>query len=1045
MRIVQVSTLYPPDLFSGGTLACHHIATTLRRRGHEVSVFAGSCMAGEAALAERRWTWEGVPVTAVNVTSGYAQGTSNYRNASVAERFDRFVADFRPDVVHFHSIQALGVDLLAVPRAHGAAGVLTMHDAWFACARQFMFVAQPGPRTCPWKVDAEGCDCIPGFDFAGRRRFVDEALGGVDRVLAVSQPFAELLRENSLAPGKIVVCENGLAPAAPRPRVPADRVRFGLIGVPDAWKGIGTVARALSLLDRDVQLSVNGLTPQEWRRHGGPWPEPRLKIRPRFTPADLPGILAELDVVLVASLGMESFSIVTREALQYGLPVIASRCLGPEGIVRDGENGILFERGDAPALAAAMRLFVDDAAFRARLSRAAASTPVRIIEEQVTQIETIYGEVARPHATSAAPLPRSVLFVGGMEGAPFRYRVEHLVDQLEKLGVRATARFQRDEEALSLAGTHEVVVLNRTPWDPFTERIVARAREAGAVLVFAVDDLIFEPDLEITALAGLSAPIARAYRSGLALFRRTLLACDAFLGSTEALAQAARETGKPAFVHPNTLAPDLVRLSEAARAAAEVERERRPDRPLRIGYFSGSYAHDRDFAVTANALARVLSAHPGAHLVLGGHLQIPKVLLPFAERIERLPFVPWRELPVFLARVDVNLAPLETPSRFNEAKSELKWFEAAAAGVATIASPTTPFREAIRHGENGLLASTEAEWEGALRTLLGDAVLRRRVADAARVDALARHGPDSVGALLDGTMRAIRALAPRPPVPLPPLGRADFDALRDAGLGIGRAATEPAGLAAGPAQVASGSLTPRVRRGIVARQPFFAPDGVLRRVDLLLGTYGRVHRHDLCLRLVDLASGEVLAETAVPAEHACDNSWLAFELGDVPTRAGRQLQLEVSAPDAPRSGGVILYCDHAGWPVGVGSCGRMRGINLAYRTWLLPPGAEAGSASDAARAAALERRLELAEARLARSKARGTGRLARNPLLRAVERLRDFADEPGPSVPYRIVKRGIALATGADDAEAVNRRMEAVRASAAYRLGRAVYRGLRRS
>src|SRR5512133_2505446 len=176
MRIVQVSTLYPPDLFSGGTLACHHIARSLRERGHDVLVFAGSCLDGEPALAERTWSFEGVPVHAVNVTSGYAHGLSNYRNASVAERFDRYLAAVRPDVVHFHSIQALGADLLSVPHARGAAAVVTMHDGWFACARQFMFVDRPGPRTCPRRVDPDGCDCIPGFDFIERRRFLDGAL-----------------------------------------------------------------------------------------------------------------------------------------------------------------------------------------------------------------------------------------------------------------------------------------------------------------------------------------------------------------------------------------------------------------------------------------------------------------------------------------------------------------------------------------------------------------------------------------------------------------------------------------------------------------------------------------------------------------------------------------------------------------------------------------------------------------------------------------------------------------------------------------------------
>lgn len=1043
MRIVQVSTLYPPELFSGGTLAPHQIARGLQRRGHDVSVYSGSCVYGESSLSEKTWVYDGVPVHAINVMSGYAQGVPNYRNASVAERFDRYVAAMRPDIVHFHCVQALGADILSVPRAHGAASVVTMHDGWFVCSRQFMFTGPPLMRMCPLKVDSSRCDCIAGFDFVGRRRFLEASLESVDRVLAVSSGFADVLRENGVAPGKVVVCENGLAPASPLPRTPrTGPLRLGHLAGPDAWKGSGTLARALELVGSGIEVQLHGIDPESWTRAGGRWPDAHVRALPRFSPAQLPAIMAGLDVVLVTSLGMETFSIVTREAMQHGVAVIASRSVGPEGAVRDGENGLLYDRGDAAGLAAAIRRFADDPSFLARASAAATATPVRSIEEQVAQVEEIYGELVRgrPRAAPAAtPLPRSVLFIAGMDGAPFRYRAANVVEQLQSLGVRATACLQRDEAALDLAGKSDIVVLNRIPWDKYVERIVKRARAAGALLVFGVDDLIFAPELEITALARLPRDTARMYRSGLRLFRRTFDACDAFLGSTDALAETARATGKPAFVHPNTLAPELVAISEKARRSALAERAAHPTRGVRIAYFSGSYAHDADFEVAAPALARVLAAHPEVGLVAGGHLRLPAVLKPFESRVERLPFVPFRELPSVLARVDVNIAPLETPSVFNDAKSALKWFEAAVVGVPTIAAPTQPFRAAIRHGENGLLAATTEEWEHGLLMLVADASLRGRMAEAARADALRDHGFERGVVSAGAVFRELARLAPGPLRPLPSVPDLEIAAIRAQGIGIGRPALEPQGAIAGPAQLVGGTVTPRLGGRVSANQPVFLPTGALFRVDLEVGTYGKMHGYDLVLRVIDLASGTELGRSTVPAEHACDNSWVAFELDDIPTHDGRELLLVLEAPGARRGRGISVYSAHVGWPSGAGWCGRAIGINLCYRTWLRPA---AWRPQKTERERALENRLAVAEERLARvmSPPSALERVLRRT--RAWPAIEAMADDTGPSLPHRAVRKVLKRVAAARGEQDVDQLMERVRASVPYRLGRRVYRGL---
>jgi hypothetical protein len=134
------------------------------------------------------------------------------------------------------------------------------------------------------------------------------------------------------------------------------------------------------------------------------------------------------------------------------------------------------------------------------------------------------------------------------------------------------------------------------------------------------------------------------------------------------------------------------------------------------------------------------------------------------DKIEWRDLVSLRDLPNEIGRFDVNIAPLEQGSPFAAAKSEEKFFEAALVEVPTIASPTGPFCRAIRDGETGYLAASEADWYTALRALLDNPETGRKMAHAAYLDVLWRFGPErraevarSVLQQLDGGAACARA------------------------------------------------------------------------------------------------------------------------------------------------------------------------------------------------------------------------------------------------------------------------------------------------
>jgi glycosyltransferase involved in cell wall biosynthesis len=77
------------------------------------------------------------------------------------------------------------------------------------------------------------------------------------------------------------------------------------------------------------------------------------------------------DIFCLPSVNLaEAFGIVNLEAMASGLPIVASRLGGIPDIVREGENGILFEPGKVEELARALRYLVENPEERERMGQA---------------------------------------------------------------------------------------------------------------------------------------------------------------------------------------------------------------------------------------------------------------------------------------------------------------------------------------------------------------------------------------------------------------------------------------------------------------------------------------------------------------------------------------------------------------------------------------------------------------------------------------------------------------------------------------------------
>jgi phosphatidylinositol alpha-mannosyltransferase len=204
--------------------------------------------------------------------------------------------------------------------------------------------------------------------------------------------------------GHYRVIPNGVeVPAVPVVRVPADRLRIVFVGQAVERKGLPILLRAFEALREQVpaELTVVGASGEEI----APMLVDCEGIRAlgKVSEAEKLAALAQADVLCAPSLGGESFGMVLTEAFAAGVPVVASDIAGYRDVVRDGIDGLLVPRGDAQAVAEALRDLWLEPERRLEMGAAASERAVRFAWPHVAaEVLTAYEDAI------ATPAPAGV-------------------------------------------------------------------------------------------------------------------------------------------------------------------------------------------------------------------------------------------------------------------------------------------------------------------------------------------------------------------------------------------------------------------------------------------------------------------------------------------------------------------------------------------------------------------------------------------------------------------------------------------------------------
>lgn len=372
MRLLIISNLYPPVMRGGAERIASRIANELFSRGHEVSVLSTMPFTGLGSLKARVTETDLEPIERffpLNLYHTLNDGKFPAPARAAWHLIDlwsphpkRVTLDVihrrAPEAVLTHNLKGIGLQVASAIRASGLPHVHTIHDVQLSVPSGLLIAGKErGPfNSTPLRLLYESATA--------------RAVGSPHAVVSPSRFLADFYRERGFFPrSRMEILPNPAPQMRALPRGPRQDgpLRILYAGQLEPHKGVLFLHETLASSGAPFHLHVGGEGSLSGQISALAKRDPRITFHGLYTLEHLEKLLALSDVTVVPSLCYENSPTIIYESLAAGTPVIASRIGGVGELIRDGENGFLFEPGNASGLRDAIAKMADAfQAFRAR-------------------------------------------------------------------------------------------------------------------------------------------------------------------------------------------------------------------------------------------------------------------------------------------------------------------------------------------------------------------------------------------------------------------------------------------------------------------------------------------------------------------------------------------------------------------------------------------------------------------------------------------------------------------------------------------------------
>lgn len=359
MKILIISSLYPPHIIGGAEKAAAELAEAMVNRGHVVAVV--TLHPGTSEIVEDR---NGVRVYRVPIDNFYwpfgrqkkpsplvrfAWHLREIRNHVAARRVGKILDAEKPDVVNSHNVCGFSLAAWREVKRRNVRLVHTMHDCYLLCSRSVLF------------RNGSNCErrCLDCLALTFNRRALSRL---PDSLVSVSQYTLQKHLTLGYFEGvpATVIYNLHRTTGSPLQQAHNDRtvshdLVFGFIGRVEEEKGIETLLAATGQLKQpNWKLKVAGKGLDSYvQRLSERFSDARIEWLGFANAADF---YSSVDVIIIPSLLNEALPYVCVESLHAGKSLICALSGGIPEIARLSNIVEFFPAGNAIALAEKMNL-----------------------------------------------------------------------------------------------------------------------------------------------------------------------------------------------------------------------------------------------------------------------------------------------------------------------------------------------------------------------------------------------------------------------------------------------------------------------------------------------------------------------------------------------------------------------------------------------------------------------------------------------------------------------------------------------------------------
>lgn len=295
--------------------------------------------------------------------------------------FESFVLQFKPDIFHIHTLMGISPRLLHFLKSHNIIIVYTSHDYFGLCSKvNFINNGELCTKRSVLECALCNINALSSFWLRLRsspilaqiknrfpRQPINQVLMTKKKTNRVMQDDYKLIFEyyeelfslvdffhfNSTVSKQVYesylqIKDSIIIPVSHKAVVDRRKkikfnsnLRIGFIGSHMPYKGLYMLLNVLTNLTKQ---NINGWEFNVWGCSAFvKETTAQVKWRGKYTTSDLDAVYESMDLLVVPSLWPETFSLITLEALSFGIPVLVSQTVGAKDIVENISSFFIFQ------------------------------------------------------------------------------------------------------------------------------------------------------------------------------------------------------------------------------------------------------------------------------------------------------------------------------------------------------------------------------------------------------------------------------------------------------------------------------------------------------------------------------------------------------------------------------------------------------------------------------------------------------------------------------------------------------------------------------